>query len=110
MTFDEYQQKSLETVIKHDSDEMTKTIWVLGMAGETGEVVEKWKKIVANKNGQVTDEDRKEITKELGDVLWYMSTFAHDLGISFEEIAQVNLAKLASRKERKLIHGDGDNR
>ena len=47
MTFDEYQRQALSTAIVHKDPLMSKTIWVMGVAGEAGEVVEKWKKIVA---------------------------------------------------------------
>ena len=48
---------------------MEKTIWAMGVAGEAGEVVEKWKKIVAYKGGKVSDEDLADLGKELGDVV-----------------------------------------
>jgi len=47
---------------------------------------------------------------ELGDVLWYISALADDLGVTLEEIAQANVDKLQSRKERGKIGGSGDNR
>jgi translation initiation factor IF-2 len=53
---------------------------------------------------------KEEIKKELGDVLWFVSEIATNLGISLEDVAHKNLDKLASRKERGVIHGSGDNR
>ena len=47
---------------------------------------------------------------ELGDVLWYISALADDLGVTLEEIAQANVDKLRSRMERNKIKGSGDNR
>ena len=47
---------------------------------------------------------------ELGDVLWYISTLADDLGVTLEEVAKANIEKLQSRMERNKIKGDGDNR
>jgi len=52
MTFDEYQKIALTTAHidpKHAGTMMEKTIWAMGIAGEAGEVLEKWKKIVAYK-------------------------------------------------------------
>jgi NTP pyrophosphatase (non-canonical NTP hydrolase) len=89
---------------------MDQSIFAMGIAGEAGEVVEKWKKIVAYRNGVVTDEDKQELSKELGDVLWYVAVFAHELGIELDDVVAQNLAKLASRKERNVIKGHGDNR
>lgn len=82
----------------------------LGLNGESGEVAEKVKKIVRDQAGKLTDFDRVEIGKELGDVLWYLAMLAEELGISLEEVAQGNIDKLISRKERGVIHGSGDNR
>jgi NTP pyrophosphatase (non-canonical NTP hydrolase) len=52
----------------------------------------------------------KEIAKEIGDVMWYMSQLCTKLGLSYEEVAQMNLDKLMSRLERGRITGSGDNR
>lgn len=89
---------------------MEKTIWAMGVAGEAGEVVEKWKKIVAYKDGKVSDDDLAELAKELGDVVWYIAVFAHTLGLSFEDVMQRNVKKLQDRKKRSVIRGAGDNR
>ena len=48
--------------------------------------------------------------KELGDVLWYVSVLATYLDISLTDIADDNIAKLKSRKERGTLHGNGDDR
>ncbi len=110
MTFDEYQKAALTTAQNTYEPLMERTIWAMGVAGEAGEVVEKWKKIVAYKEGKVSDEDLQELGKELGDVVWYIAVMAHSLGLSFDEIMQRNLTKLQSRKARGVIAGAGDNR
>lgn len=110
MTFDEYQQQALKTAVNDYEPLMEKTIWVMGIAGEAGEVVEKWKKIVAYKNGEMTDEDLQLFKKELGDVVWYIAVLAHSLGLSFEEVMQLNLEKLKDRQKRNVIRGAGDTR
>lgn len=78
--------------------------------GETGEVQGKVKKILRDSGGVISDEVRKEIGKELGDVTWYIARLADELDLSFEQIAQGNLDKLNSRKERGVLTGSGDNR
>jgi len=50
------------------------------------------------------------MTKELGDVLWYLSQLSTELSISLEEVASLNIEKLISRKKRNKLHGSGDNR
>jgi NTP pyrophosphatase (non-canonical NTP hydrolase) len=110
MTIDEYQTRALTTVITHPDPLMDKTIWAMGVAGEAGEVIEKWKKIVAYKDGVITDDDLLELSKEIGDVLWYLAVFANSLGLQLDDIAAANIAKLTSRKSRGVTKGQGDNR
>ncbi len=113
MTFDEYQKQALTTA--HVDPEyvgtlMEKTIWAMGVAGEAGEIVEKWKKIVAYKGGKITDEELADLGKELADVVWYIAVLADSLGLSFDDIMKTNVEKLKSRKARGVIKGAGDNR
>ncbi|HEY5442112.1 MAG TPA: nucleoside triphosphate pyrophosphohydrolase family protein [Candidatus Saccharimonadales bacterium] len=110
MTFDEYQKQALTTVISSSDAFKDSLHWVLGINGEAGEVAEKVKKIIRDKNGVISKQDKAELAKELGDVLWYLAVFAHDLGFSFDDIAGDNLEKLQSRKARGVLGGAGDNR
>ena len=82
----------------------------IGLSGEAGEVSEKVKKILRDKGGIMTDQDRTEIAKELGDVLWYVSVMAKKIGFSLSDIANMNVSKLESRKQRNVLGGSGDNR
>ena len=108
MTLNEYQQKALETAIY--SKEYKIIYPALGMCGEAGEVADKIKKVIRDNHQEFTPEKKGEIAKEIGDVLWYCATLAHDLGYSLEEIAEMNYAKLKSRQMRGKISGEGDNR
>jgi len=110
MTFDEYQKRALTTVISSSDAFKDSLHWVLGINGEAGEVAEKVKKIIRDQDGVMTKADKQALGKEIGDVLWYLAVFAHDLGLSFDDIAQANLAKLKSRKARGALQGSGDNR
>jgi NTP pyrophosphatase (non-canonical NTP hydrolase) len=110
MTFNEYQKKALETAIFNKDPLMDKTIWAMGISGEAGEVLEKWKKIVAYKDGVITHEEILEIKKELGDVLWYIALLSHSLGIDLDDVVDSNVKKLADRKARNVQKGQGDNR
>lgn len=82
----------------------------LGLAGEAGEVAEKVKKLMRDSGGVVTEEFKKSLTKELGDVLWYISEIAAGIGIKLSEVADANIDKLNDRAERNVINGSGDNR
>jgi NTP pyrophosphatase (non-canonical NTP hydrolase) len=110
MNFNDYQKQALTTASSTGDDFKDLLHWVLGINGEAGEVAEKLKKIIRDKNSGISEEDRKELSKEVGDVLWYLAVFAHHLGVDFEDIAQANLDKLQSRKSRGVISGSGDNR
>ena len=113
MTFDEYQKKALTTAHadpNYADTLMDKTIWVMGIAGEAGEVVEKWKKAVAYREGKFDDEQLADFKKEIGDVVWYIAVLANSMGWTFEEVMEINVKKLADRKKRGVIKGAGDNR
>ncbi len=113
MTFDEYQTKSRKTAIYPrivPGDGPNLIYPTLGLSGEAGEVAEKVKKIIRDDGGMVTDLKKEEITKELGDVLWYVAQIATELGLSLDKIADTNIEKLYSRLERNQIQGSGDNR
>ena len=109
MTMNEYQRGALETAIY---PRQYKIIYpALGLNGEAGEVAEKVKKIMrGDDHGVLTTEKRKEIAKELGDVLWYVAVLANEIGFSLTEVAQMNYDKLKSRADRGKLSGDGDNR
>jgi NTP pyrophosphatase (non-canonical NTP hydrolase) len=110
LAFEEYQRRTAETAIYPGQGGILGLAYVgLGL-GESGEVQGKIKKILRDDNGEVTEAKRLALAKELGDMLWYVSQTATELGLSLEEVASANLAKLASRKERGVLQGDGDER
>jgi len=82
----------------------------LGLSGEAGEVAEHAKKAIRDDNGQITEERRAAMAKELGDVLWYVAQLASELQLDLDEIAQANLDKLLSRQQRGVLSGSGDDR
>lgn len=82
----------------------------IGLVNEAGEVAGKIKKIFRDQNGQIREEDRQSLKNELGDVLWYLTQICTELGLTLEEVAETNIAKLSSRQERGKIGGSGDNR
>jgi len=82
----------------------------LGLVGEAGEVAEKVKKVIRDKNGIFDEESKNGIKKELGDVLWYLSNLCDEFNFSFEEVAIQNLEKLKKRASKGMISGSGDNR
>lgn len=108
MTLDEYQSHALETAIY---PKQYKVIYpALGITGEAGECSDKVKKVIRDNSGEFTDDRKREIAKEIGDVLWYCAALAHDIGYTLNEVGKMNVEKLNSRKERNKINGNGDNR
>jgi NTP pyrophosphatase (non-canonical NTP hydrolase) len=109
MNFEEYQKKSRKTAVYPNAGK-NYIYPTLGLAGESGEVAEKIKKVLRDKGGVIDEETKKMIKKELGDVLWYVSQIASELGLELDNIAEYNIEKLYSRMERGKLSGSGDNR
>lgn len=105
---DNYQKECKKTAIY--PTEYSVIYPVIGMCGETGEVAEKIKKIIRDKNSIFDETSKIEIMKELGDVMWYISNIATDLNVNMSDILTMNLDKIQSRQSRNKIHGSGDNR
>jgi NTP pyrophosphatase (non-canonical NTP hydrolase) len=107
--FSEYQTRSRETAVYPDAGNNI-VYPALGLCGEAGETAEKVKKAIRDDAGTLTEERREAIAAELGDVLWYVAQLATEADLDLEEIAVANLDKLASRRERNVLHGSGDTR
>lgn len=120
MKFDDYQEKASTTdlgienmgeVMREHSYNVPEFIdKVLGLVGESGEFADKIKKIMRDKRGNFTEEERKAALMELGDVLWYIAEISLYLDMPMGELAEMNLEKLASRKKRGALTGSGDER
>lgn len=109
MDMNTYQQAALRTAAPRDKkDEVFHLI--LGLCGEAGEIAEKAKKIVRDHDSDFSHFDEDDLKKELGDVLWYVAVLADYFDIQLNDVAERNIAKLASRQKRGLIGGSGDNR
>ena len=99
MQFEEYQSEASQTALypKRFGNLEYPT---LGLAGEAGEVANIVKKIQRDHGGVINAEIRDKLKDELGDVLWYISACADELGLTLTEIAEFNLQKLAKRHGR----------
>ena len=132
ITMNEYQEKAHETsfgpkiaLIKNDpypvwvgdtrqaAAFIADVSWVhaaFSLGGEVGELQNYLKKILRDREGKITQDDYNHVRGELGGILWYLAEIATNFGLTLEEIAEFNLAQLASRSERGTLAGSGDDR
>jgi NTP pyrophosphatase (non-canonical NTP hydrolase) len=83
---------------------------VLGLAGESGELLNKVKKIYRDSGGVYTHADRNAVIAEAMDCAWYIAEICTQLGVNLDDAAHILLSKLNSRADRGVIGGSGDNR
>jgi NTP pyrophosphatase (non-canonical NTP hydrolase) len=83
---------------------------ITGLVGEAGELANQLKKILRDDNMIITPTRQDALVKELGDVLWYISNVADELGVSLDDVAVLNLGKLSKRQNAGNLQGSGDNR
>jgi len=106
INFEKYQEAARSTRVPAGDNPLIYS--TLGLTGEAGELANKVKKILRE------DANRAEliegIKEEMGDVLWYLSAMADDLGVTLEDIANINVEKLKSRYARGVVRGSGDQR
>lgn len=124
MKLNEYQEKAMATCMP-SCDNFS--YMMLNLVGEVGELASKVakdirKEFVCVGRNTMQNElipmmpfdawmDRdEELRKEAGDILWQLAGLCHAMGWSLEDVAEQNLEKLASRKQRGVIDGNGDNR
>ena len=111
MNFNEYQALAARTAFADGEDKKYTLMYLcMGIAGESGEVIEKMKKVIRNDHGVVSEEKRQDLKKEIGDVFWYLSELSRALNLSLDEVASANIAKLADRAARGVIKSEGDVR
>jgi len=116
MTLEDYQTQAMEFAFYPD----TVLYPALGLCSEAGEVADKLKKYF--RDGEVDEVKchdgmmelplglKIDLAKELGDVLFYVTAIATDIGYDLEEIAAINIGKLQDRKDRNVLTGSGDYR
>ena len=120
--FNEYQKEaismrvSLERFKENNPDLPENVLKIMALTydglglGEVGEVQGKIKKIIRDNGGIISEDNREQLKDELSDCLWYITSISDILGYSLNEIANHNIQKIISRKERNCLHGSGDNR
>ena len=114
MTLEEYQKQAMTTCMASSENF---SYMFLNLVGEVGEFASKVAKAIRKEENcieyndlGVTVTNNEELQKEAGDILWQLSGLCSVMGWNLEDIAQQNLDKLASRQQRNVIDGSGDNR
>lgn len=119
MELNEYQKRAMTTCTDTSRNFSYMFLNLVGEVGEFASKVAKWvRKNKANITGNdlvanftnLSEEDKVELRKELGDVLWQLSGLCAVMDWTLEDVAQENIQKLADRKKRNVIVGEGDNR
>lgn len=111
MTFDDYQEFAEKTAIYRQTifERLNRLSYTtIALSGEVGEFANKLKKII--RHDFTLESQRDFLRAELGDILWYVAMIACELNVSLDGTAVQNLEKLAKRKEKGTLRGDGDNR
>ena len=114
MTLEEYQKQAMTTCMASSENF---SYMFLNLVGEVGEFASKVAKAIRKEENCIEYNDlgvtvtkNEELQKEAGDILWQLSGLCTVMGWKLEDIAQQNLDKLASRQQRNVIDGSGDNR
>lgn len=117
MELNQYQERAMTTCMESCDNH---AYMLLGLVGEVGELFGKLAKGIRKEktdfiynhftSGGFTEQEIHDMKSECGDICWMIAGLCHTLGWTLEEVCEENLAKLASRKERGVIDGNGDNR
>ncbi len=104
MDFKEYQNQARKSAIYPKNYKVFYP--ALALSGEVGELNNMIQKVIRD-NVKL---NKKDAAKELGDILWYVSALASDIGLKLDDVAIDNIAKLKDRKKRNKISGNGNYR
>ena len=96
MDFDSYQKDALRTDrVPERGDVASLIVPMLGLAGETGQLLSEYKKHL--RDGEAHRLFKGRVSEELGDLLWYVSNVASKFDLSLSDIAATNLVKVKHR-------------
>lgn len=122
MELNEYQRQAMTTCMDSSNNV---SYMLFNLFGEVGEFASKVAKgirkevyavnnnqlqLINGKNHNIESIREDELRKEAGDILWQLSGLCSVMGWALDDVAKQNLEKLASRQQRGVIDGNGDNR
>lgn len=115
MNLNEYQEEARLFAVNDDLMHFT-----FGLLEEAGEAAGILKRVYRGDEGYWSDATlsdyglsftaEQKLIAELGDILWHVALIADNLDTSLSDVAEFNLKKLASRRQRNVIKGSGDDR
>lgn len=119
-TLDDYQELAATTRMKSCNNF---TYLAFGLVAEVGEVcdkIAKWRRKgkAFMQNDQITfntsyekdaEEYVMELAKELGDVMWFVAMLSRGFGLDLSDVATLNIAKLAERRQKNTIVDHADH-
>lgn len=103
LSLNDYQKAARRTAVYQDPEYP-----FLALAEEAGELIGKLARVKRGDYTKVTF--YSYAPHELGDILWDVANAASELGMTLEQIAELNLDKLQKRALNNVLHGSGDNR
>ena len=96
MDFNSYQRNARRTdQVPDDKDDFSMIVPMLGLAGETGQLLSEYKKHL--RDGEAHQLYKERVSEELGDILWYVANVASKFDLSLSDIATANLDKIRQR-------------
>lgn len=93
MNLDDFQQHALKSIAITERGPAALAHRTLGLTGEAGIVANQIKKIIRDKGSIADPEDREEITRRLGDTMYYIAALAEYFDLSLSEIAEANMER-----------------
>lgn len=106
MTFNEYQDKAMTFLNNKLSKKDVLINGVMGLCGESGEVID----IVKKHHAQGHELDKEKVIEELGDVCWYIAEIAYVLDVKLEDVFEGNINKLSKRYKNGFTKEESINR
>ena len=114
MDFKNYIKKALEVKLyegTYISPKFANIVHLsLGLSGETGELCEKVKKAIRDKNCELSEKDYLLIKKEMCDILFYWVALCDEFEMDIDGILELSLEKIQDRINRNVLQGSGDER
>ena len=110
--YQEFTRHTAQGIADPDDDSFERTERInhlaLGVAGESGELVELIKKRNRREKGDGQGQYVSHIRSEIADVLWYLTRVCDEVGVDMSDALRHHIGKLEGRVEDGTIHAEED--